>query len=45
MKINSHVRVFLLVFLFCTLTAVAQDIADVNVTGGGTADFIPRWTL
>ena len=44
MKINSRVRVFLLVFLFCSLAAVAQDIADVNVTGGGTADFIPRWT-
>jgi hypothetical protein len=44
MKINSRVRVSLLVFLFCGLTAVAQDIAAVNVTGGGTADFIPRWT-
>jgi|HubBroStandDraft_2_1064218.scaffolds.fasta_scaffold03074_10 hypothetical protein len=44
MKINSRVRVSLLVFLFCGLTAAAQDIAAVNVTGGGTADFIPRWT-
>ena len=44
MKINSRVRMSLLVFLLCGLTAAAQDIAAVNVTGGGTADFIPRWT-
>jgi hypothetical protein len=44
MMTNRYVLIFLLAFLLFSLTAAAQDGALVNVTGGGTADFIPRWT-
>jgi hypothetical protein len=43
-RTKAYVRAFLLLFVFCSLAAVAQDNKLVNVTGGGTADFIPRWT-
>jgi len=44
MMTNQHARIFLLTFLLLGLTAAAQDSPLVNVTGGGTANFIPRWT-
>jgi hypothetical protein len=44
MRINGHARFFLMTFLLCSLSALAQDSPAVNVTGGGTADYIPRWT-
>jgi len=43
-RISVYVRAFLLLFVFCGLPAVAQDNPFVNVTGGGTTNFIPRWT-
>lgn len=44
MRINVYARFFLMTFLLCSLSAMAQDSPAVNVTGGGTADYIPRWT-
>jgi hypothetical protein len=43
-KTKSYVRSILLMFFFCGLSAIAQDSPAVNVTGGGTKNFIPRWT-
>ena len=43
-RISVYVRAFLLLFVFCGLPVVAQDSQLVNVTGGGTTNFIPRWT-
>lgn len=44
MKANAYIRLFALTFLFCSVSAIAQGNPAVNVTGGGTTDFIPRWT-
>jgi hypothetical protein len=44
MRINAYARFFLMTFVLCSLSAMAQDSPAVNVTGGGTADYIPRWT-
>jgi hypothetical protein len=44
LKTNSYVRIFLLTFFFCSLSVMAQDNPAVNITGGGTTNFIPRWT-
>jgi hypothetical protein len=41
---NRYLRIFALTFVFCSLSALAQDNPAVNVTGGGTTNFIPRWT-
>jgi hypothetical protein len=41
---NRYIRIFALTLLFCGGSAIAQDNAAVNVTGGGTLNFIPRWT-
>jgi hypothetical protein len=44
MKTIAYARILLLTFFFCSFSAVAQDNPAVNVTGGGTKNFIPRWT-
>jgi len=44
MKANAYIRIFALTFLFCSVSAIAQQNPAVNVTGSGTTDFIPRWT-
>jgi hypothetical protein len=44
MKVNFYVRIFMFTFLLCRLSGMAQDSPAVNVTGGGTTNFIPRWT-
>jgi len=44
LRTSVCVRVFLFLFVFCSLAVVAQDNKLVNINGGGTADFIPRWT-
>jgi hypothetical protein len=41
---NAYLRIFALTFLFCGMSAIAQNNPAVNVTGGGTLNFIPRWT-
>jgi len=41
---NAFVRTFVLMFMFCSLAAMAQDNPAAGVTGGGTTNFIPRWT-
>jgi hypothetical protein len=35
---------FMFTFFLCRLSGMAQDAPAVNVTGGGTTNFIPRWT-
>jgi len=44
MKTNAFARIFVPMFLFCSLAAMAQDNPAVSVSGGGTTNFIPRWT-
>jgi hypothetical protein len=44
LRTSVCIRIFLFLFVFCSLAVVAQDNKLVNITGGGTADFIPRWT-
>jgi len=41
---NLFVRIFALCVLACGVYAVAQDSPDVNITGGGTTNKIPRFT-
>jgi hypothetical protein len=41
---NRYIRIFALTLLSCGLSAMAQDNPAVTVTGGGTLNFIPRWT-
>lgn len=41
---GKQVRFLFLAFACCSLMAMAQDSADVNVTGGGTKGSIPRFT-
>jgi hypothetical protein len=41
---NASVRILALTLLSCGLSAMAQNTPAVNVTGGGTTNFIPRWT-
>lgn len=44
MRASFYVRMFMFTFLLCRLSGMAQDAPAVNVTGGGTTNFIPRWT-
>jgi hypothetical protein len=44
MRASFYVRMFMFTFLLCRLSGMAQDTPAVNVTGGGTTNFIPRWT-
>ena len=44
MRASFYVRLFMFTFLLCRMSGMAQDNPAVNVTGGGTVNFIPRWT-
>jgi hypothetical protein len=41
MRTNPYARILLLAFLFCSVLGLAQVAA---IGGGGTTNFIPRWT-
>jgi hypothetical protein len=41
---NRYLRLLTLTLLFCGFSAAAQDSPATNVTGGGTVNFIPRWS-
>ena len=41
---GKQIRFFFLAFACCSLMAMAQDSADVNITGGGSTNKIARFT-
>src|ERR1700733_6790393 len=44
MRVKQSVLVFLFALACFSLTAVAQDISETNITGGGTKGKIPVYT-
>jgi hypothetical protein len=42
MRTNSYTRIFVLTLLFFSFSALAQNTHAVDVTAGGTTDFISR---